>query len=370
MERRKRTRMLLVVGLTVVVGILIWILVRALFFGGSSESEEARVQAVMDETGEAMEQELGYARACDKGGGTACVSLAKLYAGSSGNLPKDEGDVLRLIVKGCELGNEEGCAAAPFALYRVATELGTAACAGIVFSREEAIQVADAPECSASFSSGGMKCAEEGGRELTECRQMLALHGEASRELLAKGAAQAGTRCMGGDRQACWNIMEFSEYDWVPNAALKTAIEGIPEDVLKLGAELRPDRQMQAIYDAVVKYHTQHCALPEPAPMTVDPTACCKAPLDGDGDHRCDAHADYGAHRTWKTLGIEFVGPQDFGFALETGGYPYPFKVVAKGDLDCDGKQSLFELAPMNGQREKCQPFPAKGGMYTVGASN
>ena len=107
---------------------------------------------------------------------------------------------------------------------------------------------------------------------------------------------------------------------------------------------------IRKIADAAAAYYAEEHVtaagevLPPGFPETADWTpplgSCCK----GD-DGRCRPDPDLWAEMTWLALGFSIDDPHYYSYRFEaTGtGADAEFKVSASGDLDCDGKYSLFE---------------------------
>lgn len=74
--------------------------------GGHAEAckgaAELRVDAIRAETGEKLDDAYRYARACDAGGMTACVTLGDGFDRGKLSLPEDVGFATSLYLKACE----------------------------------------------------------------------------------------------------------------------------------------------------------------------------------------------------------------------------------------------------------------------------
>ena len=88
---------------------IVWALTTSVLLVGCKGEEARYVDGLKSETGERYEKAMDYAKACDEGGMTACVSLAELFRMGGDRIPRDEKRAAHLVVKACGGKHEEGC---------------------------------------------------------------------------------------------------------------------------------------------------------------------------------------------------------------------------------------------------------------------
>lgn len=98
------------------------------------------------------------------------------------------------------------------------------------------------------------------------------------------------------------------------------------------------------------------CQFPGSVGLTPQGVSCCKAPLDANGDSRCDANQAAWANPTWHALKFVISDAHYFRYSFESAGVASRaiFTATAHADLDCDGIFSTFQLTAQGTEDDSC----------------
>ncbi len=93
---------------------------------------------------------------------------------------------------------------------------------------------------------------------------------------------------------------------------------------------------LRKMYQAAKAYYYSNAELPASAPLT-PATSCCAGP-----GHRCAPEATQWDTPAWQAIDFGMFEPHYFRYELVSD--RESLRVIARGDLDCDGIESEFSL--------------------------